>query len=64
MTWVERVDHASPLWGELDVSDILPRYSPKRVSVVDGWEFVRPFRGETVRQALSGGDCRALSGGD
>jgi hypothetical protein len=26
--------------------------------VVGGWEFVRPWRGETVCQALSGGDCR------
>ncbi len=26
--------------------------------VVGGWEFVRPFRGETVCQALSGGDSR------
>jgi hypothetical protein len=46
------------------VSDILPRSNPKRVSVVGGWEFVRPFRGETVRQVLSGarGDCRGRIG--
>jgi hypothetical protein len=41
MTWVERVDRASPLKGELEMSAfaaILPRRSLKRESVLGGWE--------------------------
>jgi hypothetical protein len=41
MTWVERVDRARPWKGELEMSagaSILPRRSPKKVSVLGGWE--------------------------
>jgi hypothetical protein len=59
MTWVERVDRASPLKGELEMSTfaaILPRHSLKRVSVSGGWEL--PFRGGSEKGSAARGGAR------
>ena len=59
MSWVERVDRASPLKGELEMSAfvaILPRHNLKRESVLGGWEL--PLRVGSERGSVARGGAR------
>ena len=59
MTLVERVDRASPLKGELEMSVgavILPRRSPKSMSVLGGWELHLRVGIEKGRRGETQGD--------
>ena len=59
MTWVERVDRANPLKGELEMTGfaaILPRHNLKRESVLGGWEL--PLRVGSEKGSVARGNGR------